>query len=502
MQTKQLVLVLIVLLLTQASCKSDAKDPTFNLAFVGNVATEPLECGRIYEGIGKSNSSVELRDVRFFIHDIELIQANGEATPLSLKQDDEFQLRYTKTDGSIGGLALIDFTGTDSEFCSLRGTSSTHTTINGRAPQAEYTRVRFKIGVPEQLNHVDGSVSPAPLNAYGMQWTWTSGYRHMKIDVKATTGDKIKPAYYFHPGAQGCESTTGSAAGPYLCSMNVAPEFELELNPETQAVEFDLARFYAQDDLNLGRGCMFVRNIPDMQDGANPGASAGMANGCKEMFAAIGLNLPDTPEEAAVELETVTQTAFRTIDFGGDIGPDATRAKVEQLDPKDPFGWPHPDYQRSASLDMNAISATGLDKSHGPGDARYGSNCMKCHQENGPGFGKYVVGGTVYTEEGLPWFEGGFIEIGTADEGFARRPDLSLEEKLDNWELKLTVAIDAHGQFYATSSPEIDYHEQTYFARVLDADNNLKMVMPIAPSGSCNHCHSTGFQIRMPSGDE
>ncbi len=503
MQVKYSFWVLLFsMALSLGACKNKNLNPTFNLVFAGTVNGEPLECGRIYEEIGQSKSSIEVRDVRFYVHDIEFIQADGSVTPLTLKKDDEFQLSYTKPDGTEGGLALVDFTNTDSEMCSLRGTKTIHTTVSGRAPQAEYTAVRFKVGVPQELNHVDGSVSAPPLNAYGMQWTWTSGYRHMKIDVKATTNDKTKEAYYFHPGAQGCESTTGTVKGPYKCTMNFAPEFELELNPETQAVELDLARFYAQDDLNRGRGCMFVRNIPDMQDGPNPGAAAGLANGCDEMFAAVGLALPDETMEPNAAMSTVTQTAFRTIDWSEDVGPDVSRARVSELDPKDPYGWPHPDYPRDSSLDISARSSTNGTKSHKPGDLRYGSNCMQCHQQSGPGFGKFVVAGTIYSEDGSPWTDGGYVEIGTADEGFARRPDLSLAEKLENWDMKFTLSVDANGQFYSTTIPEINYQEQTYFARILDQDKTLKMVMPIAPSGSCNHCHSTGFQIRMPAGNE
>ena len=123
---------------------------------------------------------------------------------------------------------------------------------------------------------------------------------------------------------------------------------------------------------------------------------------------------------------------------------------------------------------------------------------MKCHQINGPGKGQYIIGGTVYDQDGKTWTDGGFIEVVTAERGYPRRPDIPLAEKLDNFEVKYRLPVDAYGQFYATSVPELDYQKESYFVRILNTNETLKMVMPIAPSGACNHCHSTGFQIKIP----
>ncbi len=195
-----------------------------------------------------------------------------------------------------------------------------------------------------------------------MQWTWASGYRHMKVDVKATTGDKVKEAYYFHPGSQGCESSTGDIAGPYACSMPLLSTIELDLAVGSQAVEFDLARFYASDDLNRGNGCMFVRNLSDFQDGDEV-----EPNGCDEMFGAIGLTLPAEEGGAA---GTTTQTAFRVVDFTGTAGEAPSYPDVSTLDESNPAGWPHPDYERSADLEIASTSTAGADDSHAPGDPR------------------------------------------------------------------------------------------------------------------------------------
>ena len=468
--------------------------PLYTIPFVANVHGVALECGQTYDGVGASSSTIEARDVRFYVHDVQLVTADGEAVDLSLDSDNAFQLQYPRADGSTGGVVLLDFTDMSSDWCSERGTGATRGFVSGRAPEGDYTGVRFTVGVPEEVNHVDGAVSEAPLNAYGMQWTWASGYRHMKVDVVATTGDKVKESYSFHPGAQGCESSTGDVAGPYDCTMPLHAPVDLELAVGSQAVEFDLGRFYAGDDLNRGRGCMFVRNLDDPQD--EEGVEA---NGCDEMFASIGITLPS---EEGGSAGTTPQTAFRVIDFSGTPGSAPEYPDVESLSAGDPTGWPHPDYERSADLDIETASVAAGEDSHAPDDLRYGSNCMKCHQSNGPGKGQYVAAGTIYDSEGAPWVEGGTIELGTADEAIRFGPPVPLEEKLVGWEMKLALPIDAHGQWYTTAVPDIDYHVENYYARVLDGAGNLKMVMAIAPQGACNHCHSTGFEILMPAGEE
>tara|TARA_Y100001968_G_scaffold276646_1_gene271060 strand:+ start:4491 stop:5993 length:1503 start_codon:yes stop_codon:yes gene_type:complete len=477
------------------SCGDVGPDnPSFTIPFVANVNGVALECGQVYEGLGASASSIDVRDVRFYIHDVQLLTEEGTAVELLLDNDNDFQLQYSRADGSTGAVALLDFTDTSSETCAIRGTSATRGFIVGTAPEGAYSGVRFKVGVPQEINHVDGAVSEAPLNAYGMQWTWASGYRHMKIDVKATTGDKVKEAYYFHPGSQGCESSSGDIAGPYACSMPLLSTIELDMNIDNQAVEFDLARFYASDDLNRGNGCMFVRNLSDFQDGEDV-----EPNGCSEMFGAIGLTLPETEGGAA---GTTTQSAFRVVDFSGTPGEAPPYPDVSTLDVNNPSGWPHPDYERPTDLDVAAVSVSGGTSSHPPGDPRYGANCMQCHQSNGPGEGQYVAAGTIYNSAGEPWVEGGTIELGTAEQAIRFGPPIPLEEKLVGWELKLALPIDAHGQWYATAVPDINYQVENYYARVLDAEGELKMVMAIAPGGGCNHCHSTGFEVLMPSGEE
>ena len=141
------------------------------IPFVASVNELPLNCGTEYDGVGIARSTIEVRDFRFYLYDVHLINAEGESVSLRLDEGNGFQLRYPKADGTQGGLALIDFTDTASEICADRGTAEINTLISGIAQEGDYQKITFTLGVPSELNHVNSAVSQAPLNTYGMQWT-------------------------------------------------------------------------------------------------------------------------------------------------------------------------------------------------------------------------------------------------------------------------------------------------------------------------------------------
>lgn len=71
--------------------------------------------------------------------------------------------------------------------------------------------------------------------------------------------------------------------------------------------------------------------------------------------------------------------------FAGCDEPDDTPA------PGDPA------FVRDPALDREVVSAHGGMSSHNEGQ-----NCMECHQEHGPGTGRFSVAGTVFGADGTP----------------------------------------------------------------------------------------------------
>ncbi|MDD2700988.1 MAG: metallo-mystery pair system four-Cys motif protein [Sideroxydans sp.] len=145
------------------------------LRFAVKVGDAPFACGRSYEGIGTTKSRITPSDLRFYVSEVALIDARGNAVPLQLEQDGVWQYR---------NLALLDFE--DGTGPCRNGNSGLHTSVVGSLPKGDYRGLRFTLGVPFDLNHGDPTIAYSPLNLSAMFWVWQSGYRFVKIDMASS----------------------------------------------------------------------------------------------------------------------------------------------------------------------------------------------------------------------------------------------------------------------------------------------------------------------------
>jgi uncharacterized repeat protein (TIGR04052 family) len=241
-------------------------DRTYDLQFQALVKGQPLRCGQTYTGIGTSASTLEIREAKLYIDDPVLVRADGTTTPLVLEQDDRYQRDR---------IALLDFD--DSTGKCAPADVDTRTIVRGTAADDDYVGLRFEIGVPEEMNHLDAATAPAPLNQPGMWWSWKGGYKYMRIDVAT----RANPSYYLHMGATSCE---GSLAGGYTCAAGNVPVIELDgFDPASSKVTFDLGELWAGLDVDqqidfrsdFVQGCMAFAGDPE----------------CPAVFAKLGLNI-------------------------------------------------------------------------------------------------------------------------------------------------------------------------------------------------------------------
>lgn len=242
---------------------SAAETTAVTLPFHARVNGEPFACDQPFEGLGTLSSTVELADLRFYVYDLALLDAAGASTPVSLDQDGVWQRE---------NVALLDFED-DTGLCAT-GSPDTHTEVTGAVPPGDYVGLSFYVGVPEALNHLDAATAQAPLNDTGLWWSWTGGYKFLKIDART----EADTSFMFHLGATDCEKLDD---GTYTCSMENLAEVVLpDLDPTQDAVALDLARLYAASDLSgatlegdMMPGCMSSEGDPE----------------CTGLFAALGL---------------------------------------------------------------------------------------------------------------------------------------------------------------------------------------------------------------------
>ena len=246
------------------------------IPFAGVVAGAPFACGQRYDAIGTTGASITPADFRFYVHDVTVIDEAGNDVVVVL-DDNDFQSK---------GVALLDFE--DGTGACDTGSPATHTAITGTVPGGtDVAGVRFTIGVPDALNHLDSSVAKAPFNIPSLWWSWAGGYRYMRID--ALVGDD-ELAAFFHHGSTTCKGTPDKG---FSCAYGNLIDVELDFADGDEVV-VDIAELYKPIDLDGAlaegdaiRGCMAFAGDPQ----------------CVGMFATLGLTFEENGG-------TPTQTVF------------------------------------------------------------------------------------------------------------------------------------------------------------------------------------------------
>lgn len=417
----------------------------------------PFGCGKPAT-LGTASTVAEPTDARLYVHDVALVRANGERVPLDLHQDGRWQL---------DNVALIDFAD-DTGKCATNN-PATRTAVYGYAPaQADYTGVAFKLGVPESKNHVNGAELPAPYNASGMWWSWSGGFKYVRMDLTSAA----QPVWYFHLGATNCKGMTTTG---FTCASNHVADIQLQgWDANSSVVVFDAKTFYGASDLS---------KAPVAPDGT-PGCMA--FNGdpeCQPLFSTIGLvfqnDAAPRPEQSAFRLAAGTPWTLPTTP-GKPPAPRLTN---------DPNAWPDPSYVRNPAFNVANVSKAGDKRSHPLGDPRHGASCTRCHQAQGPGLGLFTAAGTIFTEEGAP-ATGVKIEIvgGTPDRATKTIKDAKTYALLE---------VDQNGNFFTTEP--LPYDTEKLTARVRGANDEVLATMySTKQTGACNTCHTGSFRVHVP----
>ena len=153
--------------------KAQSNTQEVAIDFEAWVGRDKFECDRSYDRVGESETTITPTDFRFYVSDVALIDADGNAVPVELEQDGRWQYQ---------NVALLDFeNGTGA--CD-NGTAETNSTIVGTVPEGEYESLQFTLGVPKDLNHEDAAIAPSPLNLTSMWWNWQGGYKFLRVELE------------------------------------------------------------------------------------------------------------------------------------------------------------------------------------------------------------------------------------------------------------------------------------------------------------------------------
>lgn len=248
------------------------KDVAITFTAVANGVA--AKCGTTIPSVGTSSAAVDLQDLRFYVNQVALVDAAGNAVPVTLA---------TNTWQSNGTtlIALADGTGTACGGTPL----ATNATVTGTVPAGTYTGLQFEVGVPESVNHTDTTTAAAPLNVAAMGWSWTAGRKFVKIEVNPTANvtksdGSQATSWFFHLGSTGCTVAAGATPDKATCTnSNRVPVRFATFDAAAQNVALDLSALFAASDVTRDTG------------GAVGCMSGGTDADCSGIFTKLQVNL-------------------------------------------------------------------------------------------------------------------------------------------------------------------------------------------------------------------
>lgn len=240
----------------------------FDLVANGHSA----RCGAPLGALGSDAKRATLRDARFYVQDVALVQADGRRIPIVLAPND----------WQNDQVALLDFE--DATGTCTGGTPPTNAVVTGKVPAGRYTGLTFTVGVPPSLNHTSTELEAAPLDIAAMGWSWQAGRKFAKIEIDPEDGvtklDSSRSAsWYVHLGSTGCTGNPVTGQTVSCLRSNRLPVMLERFDPVSQQVVLDLTSLFQSSRISEDRGgavgCMSGPTDPE----------------CGPIFERLGLSL-------------------------------------------------------------------------------------------------------------------------------------------------------------------------------------------------------------------
>ena len=260
-----------------------APDKLVSISFTALNGSTPVKCGTQMTSLGSTGVATDIRDLRFYITNLSLINDKGVAVPVKL---DANKWQLTQGSEKVALIDLEDATGT----CA-GNTTDTNAVISGSVPAGTYVGLKASVGVPDTMNHTDTATAVAPLDSTALAWSWQSGRKFTKIEVdpvggvtKTVAATATTPAvvstistFNLHLGSTGCTAKVDAlgvavkdAAGNavYVCTNPNLADFSLPtFDAGTQKVALDLGQLFKTTDITKenggSTGCMSGATDPE-----------------------------------------------------------------------------------------------------------------------------------------------------------------------------------------------------------------------------------------------
>lgn len=118
-------------------------------------------------------------------------------------------------------------------------------------------RLRFKLGVPFELNHLNPITQQSPLNLPSMFWVWQTGHKFLRLELASSDAQ-----WLFHLGSTGCKSASVMRAPQQPCLYPNVFAFELAINSDdmltgnsTTKIDLHLERLLRAVNIDVQQSC-------------------------------------------------------------------------------------------------------------------------------------------------------------------------------------------------------------------------------------------------------
>lgn len=213
---------------------TDSKSPA-ELTFSPVFSTQKITC----------NTEIDIQDKKWIINQLQFYVSNVE---LKNSQDKWHKISLKITPDQTGNIALLGRSCGETESGNWRLKFSHEITL------ADYTAIRFSLGVPFEQNHLNPLEQPSPLNVSSMFWVWQTGHKFARIEMSNNNDD-----WLFHLGSTGCKSPSVMRAPSNACLYTNFHNFEVELDSSNKVI-FDLANLLGSLPLSMAASCQSEQN--------------------------------------------------------------------------------------------------------------------------------------------------------------------------------------------------------------------------------------------------
>lgn len=237
----------------------EAKKPT-KISFQPLYQNVAISCKNSFShnnGGSKNEKALQkwhYKQLQFFIHGVEVnTQENGWQPWL-----------MTTNEHQTSNVALLG------ETCNEQNEQSYwQLELTALDESLAITDIRFTLGVPFELNHLNPLTQPSPLNDSSMFWGWQGGHKFMRTELASQSDD-----WLFHLGSTGCKALSPVRAPKSECLQPNRVVVSLPFATQTTVIEFDLAVLIRGIELTRKNSCQ----------------SAVDEESCKVLFKNIGMN--------------------------------------------------------------------------------------------------------------------------------------------------------------------------------------------------------------------